>query len=45
VGRGSVSTGGEPLWVVSRRPHAICLGACMTENLVRQAAPENVFNA
>ena len=36
------SIGGEPLWIVPKRPHGICLGACMTANLVKQAAPGNV---
>src|ERR1700751_1922246 len=34
--------GGEPLWHVNRRPRDICLDACMTGNLLKQAAPGNV---
>jgi len=42
-GRGSHDApGGEPLWIVPRNPRDICLGACLTANFVKQAAPGNV---
>ena len=34
--------GGEPLWIVPENPAIFCLGACMTANLLKQAAPGNV---
>ena len=38
----SGASGGEPLWIVPKRPRDICLGACRTANLFKRAAPENV---
>jgi hypothetical protein len=32
----------EPLWTVPRNPRDICLGAWLTANFVKQAAPGNV---
>jgi hypothetical protein len=33
--------GGEPLWIVAKRPSDVRLGVCMTANLVKQVAPGN----
>ena len=33
--------GGEPLWTIPKTRSDICLGACITANRVKQAAPGN----
>ena len=35
-------SGGEPLWIVCKRPHELFLGVWMSANFVKQAAPGNV---
>jgi hypothetical protein len=42
-GRGfNDAPGGEPLWSLPGNPRDICLGAWLTANFVKQAAPGNV---
>ena|ERR1700756_5223086 len=33
------ATSGRPLWILPKRTRDICLGACLTANFVKQAAP------